>query len=120
MILRKVFSWPPAGDYKTGTRSIPLLKNYNVHLTKEAMTNQKHETGAANHIVEHIDAEDYTGTEFSDVGNSLGESDYTSITSSILEHVYENGRRYHSLNAGTYVIPNDEVGDPLEQYFGPD
>lgn len=23
--------------------------------------------------------------------------------------MYENGRRYHSLNAGTYVIPNDEV-----------
>lgn len=75
------------------------------------MTNQNHETGAANHIVEHIDAEDQY-TEFSDIGASLGESDYTSITSSILEHVYENGRRYHSLNAGTYVIPNDEVSDP--------
>ena len=27
----------------------------------------------------------------------------------MVNYVYENGRRYHSLNAGTYVIPNDEV-----------
>ena len=36
-------------------------------------------------------------------------SDFTSLSSSVKEHVYENGRRYHSLNAGTYVMPNDEV-----------
>lgn len=32
-----------------------------------------------------------------------------SLSDSIRNHVYENGRRYHSLNAGTYAIPNDEV-----------
>lgn len=36
-------------------------------------------------------------------------SDLTSLSSSIRNHVYENGRRYHSLNAGTYNLPNDEV-----------
>jgi hypothetical protein len=36
-------------------------------------------------------------------------SDFTSIASSIRNYVYENGRRYHSLNAGKYVMPNDEV-----------
>lgn len=34
--------------------------------------------------------------------------DTTFLTSSIRDHVYENGRRYHSLNAGTYLMPNDE------------
>lgn len=36
-------------------------------------------------------------------------TDFTSLSSSLLDHVYENGRRYHSLNAGRYVLPNDEV-----------
>ena len=43
-------------------------------------------------------------------------TDVTSLTSSIRNHVYENGRRYHSLNAGTYALPNDEVSSPGEWY----
>lgn len=38
-------------------------------------------------------------------------SDLTSLSSSLRMHVYENGRRYHSLSAGNYGLPNDEVRD---------
>lgn len=78
------------------------------------------------HSTEHVAADDQTGG-FSDLGDSLAEwallkppapmnvltlrcrSDYTSLSSTIRDHVYENGRRYHSLNAGKYTVPNDEV-----------
>jgi SAM-dependent methyltransferase len=36
------------------------------------------------------------------------ESATTSLTSSIKNHTYENGRRYHSYRAGEYILPNDE------------
>lgn len=39
--------------------------------------------------------------------DSLG-SDLSSISSSVFEHQYENGRRYHSYRAGRYMLPNDE------------
>merc|ERR1712098_644308 len=32
----------------------------------------------------------------------------TSITSSIRNYQYENGRRYHALREGEYLLPNDE------------
>lgn len=32
----------------------------------------------------------------------------TSVTSSIWNYEYENGRRYHAFRAGQYIIPNDE------------
>lgn len=31
-----------------------------------------------------------------------------SLTSSIFNHVYENGRRYHAFRAGAYLNPDDE------------
>ncbi|KAJ5087970.1 hypothetical protein N7456_011586 [Penicillium angulare] len=34
--------------------------------------------------------------------------DSTSLSSSILEYEYENGRRYHSRSLGNYMMPNDE------------
>jgi SAM-dependent methyltransferase len=48
-------------------------------------------------------AEDHDST-FGDI-----ESSTASLRSSIYEHVYENGRRYHSFRAGQYVLPNDEA-----------
>jgi len=33
----------------------------------------------------------------------------TSLTSSIFDYKYENGRRYHAYRAGAYVLPNDEL-----------
>ncbi|RMJ09508.1 hypothetical protein CDV36_010849 [Fusarium kuroshium] len=35
-------------------------------------------------------------------------SEQTSLTSSILNYKYENGRRYHAFREGTYLVPNDE------------
>lgn len=32
----------------------------------------------------------------------------TSVTSSILNYKYENGRRYHAFREGTYFAPNDD------------
>ena len=32
-----------------------------------------------------------------------------SVTSSITDYVYENGRRYHAYRSGQYVLPNDEA-----------
>lgn len=32
-----------------------------------------------------------------------------SITSSVLDYEFENGRRYHAYKAGSYPLPNDEV-----------
>lgn len=45
----------------------------------------------------------------SDYTSSLSESATQSITSSVVDYVYENGRRYHRMSEGSYNIPNDEV-----------
>jgi len=44
----------------------------------------------------------------SDYGSSLA-TDTTSLASTVLDYVHENGRRYHSLSRGKYVMPNDET-----------
>ncbi|KAJ9353458.1 S-adenosyl-L-methionine-dependent methyltransferase [Paecilomyces variotii] len=45
--------------------------------------------------------------------SAIGDSDIssctTSIASSVLNYVYENGRRYHSFREGQYLFPNDET-----------
>lgn len=35
--------------------------------------------------------------------------DSASISDSILDYEFENGRRYHAYKAGSYPLPNDEV-----------
>lgn len=35
-------------------------------------------------------------------------SDTTSVSSSIKEYTYENGRRYHAYKIGKYLLPNDD------------
>ncbi|KAL2217732.1 methyltransferase [Thermoascus aurantiacus ATCC 26904] len=42
------------------------------------------------------------------IASTIDGSDIASITSSIKNFVYENGRRYHSYCEGEYVLPNDE------------
>ncbi|KAF5524901.1 Secondary metabolism regulator laeA [Colletotrichum aenigma] len=44
-----------------------------------------------------------TGSANGSSGSSLA-----SLRSSILEHRRENGRRYHGMSEGTYILPNDE------------
>lgn len=38
----------------------------------------------------------------------MGGSQTASLTSSVLNYKFENGRRYHSYREGTYILPNDE------------
>jgi len=45
----------------------------------------------------------------SSYGDSIGASDTTSLSSSIEDYVYENGRRYHRYQEGQYTMPNDET-----------
>ncbi|KAH6631588.1 S-adenosyl-L-methionine-dependent methyltransferase [Chaetomium tenue] len=44
----------------------------------------------------------------SDYDPSDGETTFGSLTSSVGEHVWEYGRRYHAYRYGRYPIPNDE------------
>ncbi|ESZ91133.1 hypothetical protein SBOR_8497 [Sclerotinia borealis F-4128] len=49
----------------------------------------------------------------SDVDSSWEEdsvsSSTTSLNSSIMNYTYENGRRYHAYQSGSYLLPNDEA-----------
>ncbi|KAL2424331.1 Methyltransferase pytC [Exophiala dermatitidis] len=47
----------------------------------------------------------------SDADSAYGDSVFsetTSLSSSVFDYTYENGRRYHSFKAGKYFAPNDE------------
>ncbi|KAJ5512819.1 hypothetical protein N7463_002371 [Penicillium fimorum] len=47
--------------------------------------------------------------DFTDESSEFGsDSDMISLSSSVLEYEYENGRRYHSNRTGQYMMPNDE------------
>lgn len=57
---------------------------------------------------------EFSASDFdaSDDGSSSGSrrpSDSTSLSSSIFEHSYQNGRRYHRYRHGRYPLPNDET-----------
>lgn len=50
--------------------------------------------------------------EFDDFDSAMGDDDSiyaATLDGSIKEHIWENGRRYHSYRAGTYLFPNDET-----------
>jgi ubiquinone/menaquinone biosynthesis C-methylase UbiE len=49
-----------------------------------------------------IDEDDDEG-----LGSEIASST-TSLSSSVLRYEFENGRRYHGFNSGTYAFPNDE------------
>jgi hypothetical protein len=57
---------------------------------------------AADVYSEEIEIDLDSETDYSDFFNS-------SITSSLLEHTFENGRRYHMFREGRYAFPNDET-----------
>ncbi|KAK3986961.1 S-adenosyl-L-methionine-dependent methyltransferase [Cladorrhinum sp. PSN332] len=72
-------------------------------------SNQEHYEGEG-HVPLQVD--DLSEDDRSDADSayaSIGGSSRTgSITSSITNYVYENGRRYHAYRSGQYVLPNDE------------
>ncbi|KAL8796300.1 MAG: hypothetical protein Q9195_001415 [Heterodermia aff. obscurata] len=39
----------------------------------------------------------------------ISDVDLASLSSSVLEYEFENGRRYHGYKAGSYPLPNDEA-----------
>jgi hypothetical protein len=53
-----------------------------------------------------IAIDDFSGDTNSEFDDEL--SDLTSLSSSVLEYEYENGRRYCSNRSGNYMMPNDE------------
>jgi ubiquinone/menaquinone biosynthesis C-methylase UbiE len=62
-----------------------------------------------------IEVDDGDGDE-SAYGSSLGSSTQ-SVSSSVRDYVYENGRRYHRYSEGKYLLPNDESEqDRLDLY----
>ncbi|PQE20072.1 TAM domain methyltransferase protein [Rutstroemia sp. NJR-2017a BBW] len=56
---------------------------------------------------EHVEVDTQSEADSSyDYEDSISSS--TSISSSILNYTYENGRRYHAYRSGEYMLPNDE------------
>lgn len=54
--------------------------------------------------------QDDHGDDFADDDSALGDksaSETRSLTQSVLDYEYENGRRYHAYQAGKYPMPND-------------
>ncbi|KAF4339862.1 hypothetical protein FBEOM_6231 [Fusarium beomiforme] len=52
---------------------------------------------------------EFSASDFDPDDISSLRSSSTSISSSILEHSYQNGRRYHRYRHGRYPLPNDEA-----------
>ncbi|EWY87185.1 hypothetical protein FOYG_11417 [Fusarium oxysporum NRRL 32931] len=52
---------------------------------------------------------EFSASDFDPEDSSSLRSASTSISSSILEHSYQNGRRYHRYRHGRYPLPNDEA-----------
>ncbi|KAK0621562.1 S-adenosyl-L-methionine-dependent methyltransferase [Bombardia bombarda] len=64
-----------------------------------------------NSIIEALtddDMPDYRGATSDYDEQSLNESSFGSVTSSVNGHVWEYGRRYHTFRYGRYPIPNDD------------
>ncbi|KAL4922404.1 S-adenosyl-L-methionine-dependent methyltransferase [Aspergillus aurantiobrunneus] len=57
-------------------------------------------------IVPETDSDLYNDNE--DYASESGGSSTASLSSSILNYQYENGRRYHAYRQGEYMFPNDE------------
>ncbi|KAI9148026.1 Secondary metabolism regulator LAE1 [Paramyrothecium foliicola] len=60
-------------------------------------------------VLDVADAEDVDDDEFDPQEFDLQSAASTSIRSSILEHEYEHGRRYHHYRHGRYPLPNDDA-----------
>jgi SAM-dependent methyltransferase len=66
------------------------------HLPFSKLTVTKHTTSQGD------DTDSTLGSETSSLRS-------TSLTSSIYNYIYENGRRYHAYREGRYILPNDEA-----------
>ncbi|KAK4150682.1 S-adenosyl-L-methionine-dependent methyltransferase [Chaetomidium leptoderma] len=72
---------------------------------EEEQTEPTHAPLQVDHDLEDDDDDDADSA----YGSLAGSSGTGSITSSITNYVYENGRRYHAYRSGQYVLPNDDA-----------
>lgn len=56
----------------------------------------------------YLQADDSSDDRDSTYNDSEASSYMTSLSSSIVDYTYENGRRYHAFRAGAYLMPNDQ------------
>ncbi|KPM35459.1 hypothetical protein AK830_g11128 [Neonectria ditissima] len=99
----------PKGSPRSEDKSSPAVPE----LDDQQQQQQQQQQGLL-HGDAHIEAggsdEDgeFSASEF-DAASLTDGSDSTSLRSSIYEHSYENGRRYHRYRHGRYPLPNDEA-----------
>ncbi|GKT93275.1 methyltransferase domain-containing protein [Colletotrichum tofieldiae] len=55
------------------------------------------------------DDDEFTPSVFDEGSIADDRTDSTSLNSSVYEHSFKNGRRYHKFRHGRYPIPNDET-----------
>ncbi|KAF3938958.1 hypothetical protein ABW19_dt0202388 [Dactylella cylindrospora] len=65
-------------------------------------------TGAGQ-TIEVDDSSSNAGTEYDSLYSSDHGSATTSLTESVRNYKYENGRRYHAYKEGSWLVPNDEI-----------
>ncbi|KAK2749034.1 methyltransferase domain-containing protein [Colletotrichum kahawae] len=70
----------------------------------------QHPAGAIEAADEPVDP-----SEFDPVEWDRSSADSASLSSSVLDHEYENGRRYHRFRHGRYPLPNDETEQDREE-----
>lgn len=61
------------------------------------------------------DEEDWDSDSAVDMASVV--SSTQSLTSSVLNYEYENGRRYHAFRAGQYFMPNDDQEQEVSPEF---
>lgn len=93
-----------------GEEASPTQQQDSPHATSQDGTNQGLLHGDADIEPGGSDEDgEFAATDY-DADSVLDDrSDSTSLRSSILEHAYVNGRRYHRYRHGRYPIPNDEA-----------
>ncbi|APA09101.1 hypothetical protein SS1G_02992 [Sclerotinia sclerotiorum 1980 UF-70] len=68
--------------------------------------NDLHESDGDQDADVEVDTQSDADSSWEDDGVSTSS---TSINSSMLNYTYENGRRYHAYQSGSYLLPNDEA-----------
>ena len=99
---------PQPGDAVFTFDPSELIPNYGLTAAEAAQANLEAAEQAEGSIVPDDGASD-AGYE-SDTASSAS----TSLSVSVREYLFENGRRYHKFRAGRYNFPNDEVEQERE------
>ncbi|KAM5386509.1 hypothetical protein ACJZ2D_000472 [Fusarium nematophilum] len=71
-----------------------------------AQATTAHDVIEAAALDEHSEEDEFVTSDFD---GDAASSSSTSLNTSVYQHAYENGRRYHQYRNGTYPIPNDDA-----------